>query len=201
MSLKLLGVSGSLRDQATVLRALSFLLEAAREFGAETRLLDLRMADLPMFNPDAKPDERVLRAQADVQWAEAFVLASPDYHGSMSGAMKNFLDYHWHEFSGKLFGFVCASNEKGLSVMDGMRVAVCNCYGWSLPYGVSVHGKHDMTIDGRVENPALASRLRMAARDIVTYGSLIHAQFRDDIGKKHADTFASRYVAGESDKY
>jgi NAD(P)H-dependent FMN reductase len=194
MSLKLLGVSGSLRDHSTGLHALSFLLDAAQEFGAQTRLLDLRQADLPMYNPDAKPDARVARVQADVTWAEAFVLASPDYHGSMSGAMKNFLDYHWHEFSGKLFGYICASQEKGLTVMEGMRTAVWNCYGWSLPYGVSLHGKHDLTTDGRIENPALASRLRMSARDIVTYGSLIHRQFREDLANKHPDTFAARYV-------
>jgi NAD(P)H-dependent FMN reductase len=39
-----------------------------------------------------------------VIWADAFVLASPDYHGSMSGVMKNFLDHFWEEFAGKAFG-------------------------------------------------------------------------------------------------
>jgi NAD(P)H-dependent FMN reductase len=194
MSLKLLGVSGSLRDQSTGLRALSHLLEIAREFGAETRLLDLRQTDLPMYNPDAEPDSCVTRVRADVTWAEAFLLASPDYHGSMSGAMKNFLDYHWHEFSGKLFGYLCVSHEMGLTVMEGMRLAVRQCYGWSLPYGVSIHGKHDLTADGRIESPSLNSRLRMTARDIVTYGSLIHNQFREDLAKKLPDTFAARYA-------
>jgi NAD(P)H-dependent FMN reductase len=193
MKLKLLGVSGSLRANSSGLRALSLLLDVAREFGAETRLLDLREADLPMYNPDIEPDARVARALSDVTWADAFVLSTPDYHGSMSGAMKNFLDYHWSEFSGKLFGYLCASHEKGLTVMEGMRIAVRQCYGWSLPYGMSIHGKEDFDADGQIQNPAVKSRLRMTARDMVAYGSLIYGQFVEDIAKTVPDTFAARY--------
>ncbi len=140
------------------------MLHAAGELGAETRLLDLRTAGLPMYNPDAEPDQHVARVLADVAWAEAFVLACPDYHGTMSGAMKNFLDYHWSEFSGKLFGYLCASHEKGITVMEGMRLAVGQCYGWSLPYGVSIHSEHDVDASGNITNVRLQSRLRMAAR-------------------------------------
>ena len=136
------------------MRALCYSrLTLAKEFGAETRLLDLREADLPMYNPDATPDDRAIRARADVTWAEAFILASPDYHGSMSGAMKIFLDYHWSEFSGKLFGYLAASHEKGLTVMEGMRLAVRQCYGWSLPYGLSIHGKYDFDAEHGQNRP------------------------------------------------
>ena len=194
MKLKLLGVNGSLRSNSTSLRALTILLDVAREYGAETRLLDLRQADLPMYNPDAEPDERVSRVLAEVNWAEAFVLSSPDYHGTMSGAMKNFLDYHWSEFSGKLFGYLCASHEKGLTVMEGMRIAVRQCYGWSLPYGMSIHGKEDLDANGQIKNPVVASRLQMTARDMVIYGSLIYTQFVEDIARNDPNSFASRYA-------
>jgi NAD(P)H-dependent FMN reductase len=58
-----------------------------------------------------------------VKWADAFVLATPDYNVSMSGSLKNFLDYFWSEFAGKTFGYIVASHEKGLTVMDQMRTA------------------------------------------------------------------------------
>ena len=55
MRLKLLGVSGSMRETSHGLRALRLVLEAAADRGAETSMLDLRLADLPMYNPDAPP--------------------------------------------------------------------------------------------------------------------------------------------------
>jgi FMN reductase len=112
----------------------------------------------------------------------------------MSGALKNFLDFHWEEFAGKLFGYVCASHEKGLTVMDHMRTAVRQCYGWSLPYGVSVHGEQDLDAAGAVTNPRLTTRLRMLARDLVVYGGLLAEQFRQDVRAKATDSFASRYA-------
>ena len=197
MTVKVLGVCGSTRAQSYSSRAARVALEAAREHGAETRLLELGELNLPTYNPDAAGarHEGLLAATEAVNWADAFLLASPDYHGSMSGALKNFLDFYWEEFAGKLFGYVCASHEKGLTVMDQMRTAVRQCYGWSLPYGASVHGEHDFDSSGQVTNNQLARRLRMLGRDLVVYGSLIRGQFEADLADTSAETFAARYRA------
>src|SRR4051812_11804461 len=107
MALKVLAVSGSMREGSYSRRALEGVLQAARRRGAETSLLELRTARLPMYNPDAPATDsagHIAPVTEAVGWADALVLGSPDYHGSMSGAMKNFLDYHWEEFTGKLFG-------------------------------------------------------------------------------------------------
>ena len=195
MNIKLLGVSGSLRENSHGLAALNIALEAAAEFGAETALLDLRTANLTMYNPDSEnTDEPTRRMIEKVTWADAFILVSPDYHGTMSGAMKNFLDYHWSEFSGKLFGYLCASHEKGLTVMDEMRVAIRQCYGWSLPYGLCINGRTDVDAEGHITNQKLNSRCKMAARDIVIYGSMMYGQFLEDVAKNIPDTFAARYA-------
>ncbi|MFL6423008.1 MAG: NADPH-dependent FMN reductase [Nitrososphaeraceae archaeon] len=78
-----------------------------------------------------------------LKWADSIILSSPDYHGSMSGAIKNFLDYFWEEFAGKTFGYIVASHEKGLTVADQMRTAIRQCYGWSMPYNISINGEKD----------------------------------------------------------
>ena len=107
--------------------------------------------------------------------------------------MKNFLDYYWEEFAGKIFGYICTSHEKGLTVMDQMRTAVRQCYGWSLPYGISVNGEEDFNDMGEVVNKLLAKRLKMLARDLVVYGKLIRGQFLQDMASKESDTFVARY--------
>jgi len=148
-----------------------------------------------MFNPDISNEhhEQLEKVIEDLNWADAFVLASPDYHGSMSGAMKNFLDFYWEEFAGKTFGYICSSHEKGLTVMDQMRTAVRQCYGWSLPYGVSINGEEDFNEKGEIVNSLLVKRLKILARDLVVYGKLIRGQFLQDISTEVSDTFAARY--------
>jgi NAD(P)H-dependent FMN reductase len=183
-----------MRPSSNSVRALRVVLGAAEARGAETRLLDLHAIDMPLYRPqDVAKTEGVLQADDAVNWADAFVLASPDYHGSMSGAMKNFLDYFWEEFAGKLFGYLCASHERGLTVMDQMRTAVRQCYGWSLPYGVAVHPKDDFDETANAYSPAVLRRLEMLGRDITVYGALLKGQFERDLSETSLDTFVARY--------
>ena len=107
--------------------------------------------------------------------------------------MKNFLDYYWEEFAGKTLGYICTSHEKGLTVMDQMRTAVRQCYGWSLPYCISVNGEQDFNEEGELVNGVLEKRLRMLARDLVVYGKVIREQFLQDLSSDVTDTFVARY--------
>jgi NAD(P)H-dependent FMN reductase len=192
MAFKVLGVGSSLRESASSTTALSVALDFAKKQGAEIRLLDLKQTKLPLYDPTANHSiSEVKKVQDDVNWSDALILSTPDYHGSMSGTMKNFLDYFWAEFAGKTFGYICASHEKGLTAMDQMRTAVRQCYGWSIPYGVSVSDSDDF-INGQIMSK-LESRLDMLARDLVVYGILIRQQFVTDLNGDSTNTFTSRY--------
>jgi NAD(P)H-dependent FMN reductase len=187
-----LGVAGSTRQASYSTRALKIALEYAKKHGAEVRLLDLNKTVLPLYDPTAPASKEIERVAEEISWADAFVLASPDYHGSMSGALKNFLDYFYEEFAGKVFAYIVASHEKGLTVMEQMRTAVRQCYGWSMPYGVSINGPQDFTRE-EIGNARLSNRLRMMARDLVVYGKIIRDQFISDFGSSEPDTFAAYY--------
>jgi azobenzene reductase len=192
MAFKVLGVGSSLREGSSSTTALAITLDFAKKQGAETRLLDLRQTKLPLYDPtESQFNSEIQKVNDDVNWTDALILSTPDYHGSMSGAMKNFLDYFWAEFAGKTFGYICSSHEKGLTTMDQMRTAVRQCYGWSLPYGVSVSDGDNFT-NGKI-NPKLELRLDMLARDLVVYGDLTRQQFVKDLSSDSANTFASRY--------
>ena len=195
MKLKVLGVGSSMRKRSYGTKALKIVLERMEKLDAETHLLDLRKVKMPTFNPNSsmQSGNRLKEITGEVNWADVFILTTPDYHGSMSGPMKNFLDHYWQEFAGKTFGYICASHEKGLTVMDQMRTAVRQCYGWSLPYGISVNGEEDFNEAGEIANSLLTKRLRMLARDLIIYGELIRKQFLQDLSSKESDTFAARY--------
>jgi NAD(P)H-dependent FMN reductase len=207
-TVNVLGVAGSMRQQSYSTRALKIVLEEAKKYYSESYMLELRKINLPLYDPSeitsdeptsnnsniSNSNSVLERITTALRWADAFVLASPDYHGSMSGGMKNFLDYFWEDFAGKTFGYVVASHEKGLTVADQMRTAVRQCYGWSMPYNVSINGEKDFDSKGNLVNSALAKRINMLARDLVTYGTLIRGQFLQDVANQEiSDTFASHY--------
>jgi NAD(P)H-dependent FMN reductase len=193
-TLNILGIAGSMRKDSNGTKILKIALDLASKYKAQTSLLELRKTNMPLYNPDLsiQSDIDMQKVTDQVNRADAFILVSPDYHGSMSGSMKNFLDYYWEEFAGKTFGYICTSHEKGLTVMDQMRTAVRQCYGWSLPYGISVNGSEDIN-EGQVINNLLNKRLKMLAHDLVAYSKLIREQFLQDLSSDLEDTFAARY--------
>jgi azobenzene reductase len=195
-STKILGIAGSLRVNSNSTRGLKLVLQnASTKYFAETSIVDLRQEVLPIFDPSnrSEADQVVMDVTRKIVMADGYLLASPDYHGSMSGAIKNLLDYYWKEFAGKTFGYIVSSHEKGLTVMDQMRTAVRQCYGWSLPYGVSIHGDHDFNNRGEIANNSLILRLEMLARDLVVYSKLLREQFLEDVTNKESFTFAKYY--------
>jgi NAD(P)H-dependent FMN reductase len=191
--LNVLGVGSSMRQISYSTAALRIILEKVGRNNAESKLLDLQKTRLPMLYSQDDTQE-IVQVTGLVKWADAFVLATPDYHGSMSGSLKNFLDYFWSEFAGKTFGYIVASHEKGLTVMDQMRTAVRQCYGWSMPYGVSINPEDDFNDKREVISTKLSSRLDMLARDLVVYGKLIREQFLNDLRQNSlVNTFAGYY--------
>ncbi|MBC8094621.1 MAG: NAD(P)H-dependent oxidoreductase [Akkermansiaceae bacterium] len=179
-SLNVLAVSGSPR-QKSVTRII--INEIARELtseGCAVDLLDLQAEPLPLYNPDTAYAASGFKAlQARVHQADLIILGTPDYHGSISSTLKNFLDHFWHEFAGKLMVPVVASHEKGLTVVDQLRTVARQCYAWTLPYGVSF-SEHDLK-DGQVVSESFKKRLEMMLRDARVYGELLAQQRRDDL--------------------
>ncbi len=201
-TVNVLGVAGSMRQQSYSTCALKIVLEETKKYNAESYMLEVRKINLPLYDPSeitsdesSSNNNSVLeRITTALKWADVFVLASPDYHGSMSGGMKNFLDYFWEDFAGKTFGYIVASHEKGLTVADQMRTAVRQCYGWSMPYNISINGEKDFDSKGNLINSAVAKRIKMLSRDLVTYGTLIRRQFLEDVANQEiSDTFATHY--------
>jgi FMN reductase len=191
-----------MRKESFGTETLRVVLNKVQENGAETRLLNLFETPLPMYSSSSSsssssrpdPNYKSIKEASDlVNWADALILSTPDYHGSMSGSLKNFLDYFWSEFAGKTFGYICSSHEKGLTVMDQIRTAIRQCYGWSLPYGISINSSIDFDNQRRIVNKQLIGRINSFARDLVVYGKLINTQFRNDLNSNIENSFASHY--------
>ncbi|TVP40384.1 NADPH-dependent FMN reductase [Candidatus Nitrosocosmicus arcticus] len=194
MPLKVLGVGSSMRKDSFSTETLKIILDKVNKNDGDTRLLNLYSNPVPMYTAEFNEKLGGIKHAVElVNWADAIILATPDYHGSMAGSLKNFLDYFWAEFAGKTFGYLCSSHEKGLTVMDQMRTAIRQCYGWSLPYGISINSSQDFNKDREIINERLLGRLESFARDLVVYGSLISNQFKKDLNSTIQNSYAVHY--------
>ena len=177
----ILAVVGSLHRDSVTRAVIHHAAERLRADGCAVDILDFEKEPLALYNPDTAHDlPGYAELQARVERADVILLGTPDYHGSISGAMKNFLDHFWQEFAGKLFATIVASHEKGLTVTDQLRTVARQCYAWTLPYGVSFMEETDVK-DGQVLRETLEDRLEMLLRDMRVYGELLGRQRRADL--------------------
>jgi FMN reductase len=94
--LKVVGIGGTLRENSTSLGALRRALAAAEEAGAAVELLDLNELRLPMYEPGKPLDdygENVRRLIEAISDADALLLSTAAYHGTLAGVTKNALDF------------------------------------------------------------------------------------------------------------
>ena len=191
-SLHVLAVIGTLQRDSTSSIVVEHVTGELREAGCVVDIVDFKKEPLALFDPDtARHSSGYAELQHRVDQADVIILATPDYHGSVSGAMKNFLDHCWWEFAGKLFVIIVASPEKGLTVIDQLRTVARQCYAWTLPYGLAFTNETDVT-EGCVTGEVFRKRLEMMIRDVLVYGSLLAEQRRIDLSTKEPG-FLARY--------
>lgn len=180
-ALNVLAVIGSLHRESVTRVVVNLVAEKLRADGCAVDVLDLQAEPLPLYNPDTAYDAPGFAAlKQRVDRADVVILGTPDYHGSFSSVLKNFLDHFWHEFAGKLFATIVASHEKGLTVTDQLRTIVRQCYAWTLPYGIAFSESADLK-DGQPANDSFRKRLEMLVRDTRVYGKLLARQRREDL--------------------
>lgn len=109
----LLVIVGSVRPTRVGGAVADWVLEHARSReGLRVEVADLRELDLPVMNEPNHPRlhdyqfEHTKRWSEIVSAADGFVIVTPEYNHSVPGALKNALDYLYHEWHGKPVGIV-----------------------------------------------------------------------------------------------
>jgi len=176
--LQILAVCGSLNAMSRTKMALSLALQGAGEYGADTRLITLRDYELVFYGAvdeaDYPPD--VFRLREEIKESDGIIFGSPEYHGSMSGTLKNMLDLMSQEhLEGKIVGLVgVAGGHLGaINSLNTMRIIGRNMHFWVLPQEVSVaDSSTTFNDDGTVNDPAIEQRLLGMGRQVVKFASL-----------------------------
>lgn len=94
--LKVLAISGSLRKESYNRKALQVAKKFAAELGADVSEIDLKELNLPIYDGDIADQglpESVLKLKKAVEDNDIIMFASPEYNYSISGALKNAIDW------------------------------------------------------------------------------------------------------------
>ncbi|MEU2207326.1 NADPH-dependent FMN reductase [Streptomyces hygroscopicus] len=147
--------------------------------GAEPLVWDLAARPLPIVDvschgrPEAYADPLARRLSPTAARADALVLATPTYHGSFSGVLKNALDHlAGHELRGKPVGLLAhGENLTAVQVCDALRTVVRALKGMAVPEQlVTVPGDFDRVGNGQrlLTAPPALDRLDALCRSLVT---------------------------------
>jgi FMN reductase len=93
--IRLLAIGGSAREASRTRMAMEAILALASGHDIIPTIATVHDLDLPVYNDDIPLDgqpESLRRLVNQVREADAYLICSPTYHGSMSGAIKNVLD-------------------------------------------------------------------------------------------------------------
>jgi NAD(P)H-dependent FMN reductase len=135
---------GSLRQGSYTRLALQVALRGARETGAEASLIDLRESQLIFC--DGKENEGgypkdVFRLREEVKRAHGVILGTPEYHGGLSGVLKNALDLMgFEELEGKMIGLVGVSGGTlgAVHALSHLRSVGRALHAWVIPEQAAV---------------------------------------------------------------
>jgi len=176
-TLSIVGLGGSMAKVSRSRAALVQALDGAASTGARTELLDIRELDLPMYNPDEDaPTEAATRLIDSCYAADGMLWSSPMYQGTISGGLKNALDWlhllrdrdppFLHD---KVIGLISAAGgTQGLQAINTMEFAVRALRGWAVPYVVPVPAAARVfDPDGRIREQAVALQLKTLGEEVI----------------------------------
>ena len=172
------GIGGSTRPDSTSDAMLRSALRIAAELGADTDHFHPGELDLPLY-----PVHTTERTEDARRWldaaarADALIVATPGYHGTISASVKNMLDY-LDDFKptyldGRAVGCIACSfgDQAAPQALTALRSVVHALRAWPTPLGVTVSGYYPTAVDGAgaISDPALLQRLQLMCEQVVTF--------------------------------
>jgi len=179
----ILGIGGAPFPGSSCERALKVSLAKAAADGAHTRLIAGEDLVLPLYDPsDRTRNEKQRLLVESFRSCDGLIIASPSYHGSVSGLIKNALDYVEDlrtdtrvYLDGIAVGLiVCAGGWQGAGqTLSAMRSIVHALRGWPSPLGAMINTSAcEFDPAGGCGDPAMHAQLVAVGKQVARHARL-----------------------------
>lgn len=184
--LSIVGIGGTTSPGSSTEQALTIALRAAEGEGAQVTLFDgAFLTALPHYAPGViERSEEARRLVAAVRNAHGLMIASPGYHGSISGLVKNAIDYVEETsrdarvyLDGLPVGLIVTAYgwQATGSTLATMRSIVHALRGWPTPLGAAIRAVSGMFRDGTCSDAAANAQLELVGRQVAEFARLRRA--------------------------
>lgn len=179
----IVGLGGTATPGSSTERLLRHALERCAALGARTLIFDGTALDLPMYAPgESARDVKTLALIDGLRRADGVVIASPGYHGTVSGLIKNALDYVQDMaedesvyFEGRAVGLIAAAAgwQATGTTLTTLRSITHALRGWPTPMAVAVNSMQPVFgPDGAIADSGVIAQLDVLASQVVGFARM-----------------------------
>lgn len=176
----IVGLGGTMRDGSTAERALRAALARAESLGCDTAVFAGGALPTEIYDPSGTERSSQARAMIEaLRRADGVIIATPAYHGSVSGLVKNAIDFI-EDLRGdqrvylqdRAVGtIVCADGPQAMgATVAALRAIVHSLRGWPTPYAATINSRQKpFGQDGQPSDPAAIQACEAVADDVVRF--------------------------------
>lgn len=181
VTVHVVGIGGSLRADSQSERALAIALSGAELAGAKITMISGSRLVLPFYDP-AVPERPAEAARMidELRNADGVLLVSPGYHGTVSGLVKNALDYvedlrgdERPYLDGRAVGCVAAAFgwQAAVTTLTALRSIVHALRGWPTPLGAAINSAQVTFDEYGCSDPKVEETLRTIGAQVVEFAT------------------------------
>jgi len=177
---RIVALGGNATAGGSAERLLHYALARCEVYGADVMLFAGEAIDFPLYAPHRS--ERCSKARALLEAlrdADGIIVASPAYHGTVSGVVKNALDYVQDlvsdaqpYFDGRAVGLIAVAGgwQAAGSTLATLRSITHALRGWPTPLGVTANSSQPLfDSDGVVADRGISGQLDILAQQVVAF--------------------------------
>ncbi|HEY9664299.1 MAG TPA: NADPH-dependent FMN reductase [Allocoleopsis sp.] len=169
---KFVGIAGSLRSDSYSQQVLNLVARHVEALGGEVEILDLRTMTLPFCKGDGDYSDypNVERLRTAFHQADGLILVTPEYHGSVSGVLKNTLDLmRFDQLSGKVAGMISVLGGKSSNnALNDLRTILRAVHTWVIPEQIAIAQAWQVfSSDGKLQDKELLQQFDCFAQSLV----------------------------------